>query len=97
MTKTPDLDVKTPFQGVVVTMDWVRMPDGKAYMSFRGMVSIMSAEDAVGWVPTGYNSANWLARVQGPTMSINLMGCQVRAVLEGDVGQLGTNDQLVMP
>lgn len=78
----PRLNVKD-FDGTVVTMDWVRMPDGRMYSGFRGKVTILSAEEAVGWVPTGHNSANWMARITGKRTSVNLMGCQVRVVIEG--------------
>ena len=71
-------------QGIVITMDWVRMPDGRSYLGFQGLVHILSAEDAVGFTPTGHNSANWFARIVGPKSAVNLMGCQVRAVLEGE-------------
>ena len=71
-------------EGVVIAMDWIRMPDGRSYLGFRGDIHILSAEDAVGFTPTGHNSANWFARVVGPKTTVNLMGCQVRVVLEGD-------------
>lgn len=78
----PKLDV-VDFSGVVIAHEWLTMPDGRLYRGVRGQVTVMSAQEAVGFEPTGHNSANWLARVQGPTVSVNLMGCQVRAVLEG--------------
>jgi hypothetical protein len=40
----------------------------------HGKVSIMSAEDAAGFIPTGHNSANWIARIEGPTAAVTVMG-----------------------
>lgn len=78
------LDVKD-FRGIVQLHDWFRAPDGKMYLAIAGKVTILSAKEAVGWEPTGHNSANWLARIAGDSSSINLMGCQVRLVYEGEI------------
>lgn len=90
----PKLNV-VDFAGTVVTMDWIRMPDGRMYSGLAGRISIFSAKEAVGWEPTGHNSANWMARIQGAKTSVNLMGCQVRAVIEGDTASCG--DIYVVP
>jgi hypothetical protein len=86
------------FDGIVNTMDWVTMPDGEMYKSIRGKVSILSAQDAVGFEPTGHNSANWIARIDGPKSTVTLMGCQVRSVIDGDLSVWPVRkDTLVVP
>lgn len=71
------------FVGTVMCMDWVYMPDGRLYRGIHGTISAMSDVEAVGWEAKGHNTANWLARIAGRTSSVNLMGCQVRMVIEG--------------
>jgi hypothetical protein len=80
--QTTELDV-TDFEATVMCMDWVGFTDGGLYKGFHGRVTILSAKEAVGFEPTGHNSANWFARVAGETTTVNLMGCQVRAVVQG--------------
>jgi hypothetical protein len=75
------------FDGVVVLKQWMHYVDGRQYIGFAGKVSILSDEQAVGLKVTGGES-NWIARVQGPTSSINLLGCQIRGVHEGPVASL---------
>lgn len=96
MVDKPKLNVDA-FPGVVVTMDWIRMPGGQLFGSFKGTVSVMSANEAVGWEPTGHNSANWLVRIHGPKASVNLMGCQVRLILEGDHPYCDGADTYLVP
>jgi hypothetical protein len=95
-TDKPALSVKD-FDGIVITMDWIRMPDSRQYTGFAGKVTALSAKEAVGWEPTGHNSANWLVRVAGPTSSINLMGCQVRLVIEGSAAHTESADIYRVP
>lgn len=69
------------FDGVVVLKDWMIDPfDGLSYRSFRGTVSILEGKDAMGFDP-GKNEANWFARIEGPTLAVNIPGCQIRAVI----------------
>lgn len=72
------------FTGTVICMDWVDFIDGALYKGFWGDVTIIAAEEVVGFVPTGHNSANWIARITGDEHTITLMGCQVRAIIEGN-------------
>lgn len=86
------------FDGIVIAMDWVAMPSGRLYKAFAGKVQVLSAEAAVGFTPTGHNSANWLARISGTSAAVTLMGCQVRAVLSGDISAFDANaDTLEVP
>lgn len=73
----------TEVEATVITMEWISVLDGCMYRGFHGRVTVLSAEDAVGFVPTGHNSANWIARIAGDTTTVTLMGCQVRAIVEG--------------
>lgn len=82
--------------GVVMAMDWVRMPDGRAYLGFQGDIGVASAKETLGWEPTGHNSANWFCRIVGKSTSVFLMGCQVRLVLE-NANPESTTDIYVVP
>lgn len=83
------------FDGVVVMKQWLHHPDGRQYIGFIGKVSIISDENAVGFKVSGGES-NWIARVQGPTTSVNVLGCQIRGVYEGSMCPT-TSDFLVVP
>ena len=87
----PMLNV-TNVNATIITMDFT---DGGLYKGFHGKVTIYSATEAVGFEPTGHNSANWFARIVGPTSAITLMGCQVRAIVEGPAP--ATRDYLIVP
>ena len=94
MSDAPRLNV-TDLAATVVCMDWIGYTDGGLYRGFHGKVSVYSAQDAVGFEPTGHNSANWFARVVGPTSAVTLMGCQVRAFIEGPAPT--TREFLILP
>lgn len=94
--RKPKLNVDG-FEGIVMTMDWVTTPDGRLVRGYRGNVRILSAKAAAGFEPTGHNTANWLARIEGPMTSVNLMGCQVRQVFEGDLSAWDTREICVVP
>lgn len=67
------------FYGTLVLKDWVRLRDGTQVIGFTGLVRIMDAVASTGIKPRANESA-WLARVEGPTESVNWLGCQVRGV-----------------
>lgn len=68
------------FDGFVVTKEWTHMPTGEQYTVFAGKVSIVEDNDMIGFEVSG-RETNWIARIEGPTgTSVNIPGCQVRAV-----------------
>ena len=69
--------------GTLILMDWLEDTDGRDVKGFYGKVSVGTDQEVVGFAATGHNTANWVARVDGPTESITVMGCQVRAFREG--------------
>ena len=76
----PALQIKR-FPGMVLTKNWIRWIDGRQYDGFVGTVSIYSDVEATGFKAEGHNTANWIARVEGPSGdSVNLLGCQVAAI-----------------
>lgn len=74
--------MKTERRATVICMDWFSYTDGSLYKGFHGIVTVAAAEEVVGFVPTGHNSANWFATVKGTETTVHLMGCQVRAIVE---------------
>lgn len=84
MTEISTMD----FDGVVILMDWMDHPqEGIPVKGFIGKISVFTDEQALGIKATGHNTANWIARISGPTSSLNIMGCQVRGIYEGDAKQ----------
>lgn len=75
----------TKFEGCVVLKDWMLMPDReRSYKGFCGIVSIIQANEMTGF-DVGKNEANWIARIENENgdESVNIPGCQIRAVLQG--------------
>ena len=68
--------------GAIHTKDWTQAPDGNTYYVFTGEVVIVDAKSIIGF-PTARTESNWIAQVKGPTQTISIPGCQVRAVFEG--------------
>ena len=70
--------------GTIILMDWIEDVDGRDVKGYYGLVSVGTDKEVVGFEATGHNSANWVARIEGPTGDvITVMGCQVRAFREG--------------
>ena len=70
--------------GVLLLMDWMTYPiDGASYLGFHGKLTVYSDSEAVGFEAKGHNTANWLARIEGETESLTVMGCQVRGFYQG--------------
>lgn len=78
------------FTGIVQLKQYALMPDGKQYIGIAGKVSILSDQDVVGFKVAGGETANWIARVEGPTGSVNILGCQIKLVHQVD-GELDPN------
>lgn len=74
------------FEGVVIVKDFMlaQFPgETDTFLGFSGKVSILRDQDIVGFKTEGNANANWIARVEGETHSINILGCQIKAVIEG--------------
>lgn len=82
-TKIGDNRMKEIGIGTLILMDWMEDVDCKDVKGFYGKVSVGTDEEIVGFKATGHNTANWVARVEGETEAITVMGCQVRAFREG--------------
>lgn len=74
------------FDGIVQLKQYALMPDGKQYIGVAGKVSILRDEDVVGWKVAGGETANWIARIEGPGGSVNILGCQIKMVHQFDDG-----------
>lgn len=80
------------FTGWVVLQDWAATPDGQSFNIFAGRCSIYSAKEATGFDLVTERNANWLVRVEGPSGEAwNFPGCQVRAVVAGELRGAGAN------
>jgi hypothetical protein len=78
------------FKGSVTTKHGIAMPDGRSYWIFQGKVSVLSAEEMLGFEVNTADS-NWLARIESAdgARSVNIPGCQIMAVHQGDFAEDG--------
>lgn len=74
------------FTGIVQLKQFALMPDGRQYIGVVGKVSIHRDEDVVGFKVAGGETANWIARVEGPGGTVNILGCQIKMVHQYDDG-----------
>ena len=74
------------FTGIVNLKHYTIMPDGKQYIAIAGQVSALSDKEVVGFEVKGGDTANWILRVDGPSSSVNILGCQVKLVHQYDGG-----------
>lgn len=74
--------ITTDFGGCVTTKHGVNMPDGRVYWGFIGSVSILEGKDMLGFEVK--DDSNWIARIENDGRSVNIPGCQVQAVMQGD-------------
>lgn len=74
------------FAGVVQLKHYAMMPDGKQYIGIAGSCSVISDEEMVGFEVKGGDTANWVMRIDGPTSSVNVLGCQIRMAHQFDEG-----------
>lgn len=78
----PKFQVKG-FSGTVTVRNWIRYQDGEQYDGFHGTVSLYTDVEATGFEAKGHDTANWIARIEGPSGdSVNLLGCQVTSVIQ---------------
>lgn len=84
------------FDGVVMLKHWLAHPNGRNYIGFKGKVTVLRDVEAVGF-PVSGGESNWMVRVQGPTQSINVLGCQVRGAYEGAGLEPEGNEILDLP
>lgn len=77
-----DEDLKKIGRGTLMLMDWIEDTSGDMLKGYYGDVYVGTDVETVGFAATGHNTANWVARVEGETEAITLMGCQVRAFRE---------------
>lgn len=75
------LDDNLSCYGTVHLMDWISSARGQV-RGLRGHIQIVDDETGVGFRARGANSANWLARITGPTETWHVFGCQIRAITE---------------
>ncbi len=67
------------FWGIVASAEWFDTIGGH-FRSFAGEVTLYPATQLVsGWEPGG-RYATWVAEIAGPTSTVYVMGCQVRAI-----------------
>lgn len=78
------------FTGLVQLKQYAPAPDGHQYIGFAGRVSVLRDQDVIGFEVRGGDTANWLCRIDGPSGSINVLGCQVKLVHQFD-GELPEN------
>lgn len=74
------------FSGIVQLKQFAPMPDGRQYIGLAGKVSVLQDSEVVGFEVKGGDTANWICRVDGPTGSINVLGCQIKLVHQFDGG-----------
>ena len=68
------------FKGTVLTKEWLRYHTGRQYAGFFGTVYIYQDKE-LGLSVRG-NESNWMVRIQGATESMNILGCQIRGIIE---------------
>ena len=75
----------TDFEGTVFLKHYLHFLDGRQYVAFHGRCTVYSDKDAVGFEAKGGETANWIVRVEGARGSMNILGCQIRAVYQGSM------------
>lgn len=85
------------FKGSVVLKQATPWMDGRSYWGFTGTVSVLEGKDALGFEVK--DDSNWFARIESPDGegSINVPGCQVRAVVQGEYDAPANNGFLTVP
>lgn len=74
------------FDGAVKLKHYSMMPDGKNYIAVVGKVSILGDKEVINFEVKGSETANWIARVEGPGGSVNILGCQIEMVHQWSKG-----------
>lgn len=91
-----EFDAAKGFNGAVALKESFMLPDGRWIQVVVGRVRILQDEVIAGFKTRGTES-NWVARVEGATGAVNILGCQVRAITEDQVwnGPIGPNTYMV--
>lgn len=76
----------TNFDGAVLLKHYAMMPDGKNYIGIVGKVTVLGDSEVVNFEVRGSETANWIARVEGPSGSVNILGCQIRLIQQFNDG-----------
>lgn len=72
-------------QGAVEFAEWHRIPwDARTFMGVRGMVAVMSTQEALGFDMSGGGHANWLVVVRGEAAHLVIPGCKVGSITYGN-------------
>lgn len=72
-------------QGAVEFTEWHRVPwDARTFMGVRGMVAVMSSQEALGFEMQGGGHANWLVVVRGEAAHQVIPGCKVASIVYGN-------------
>lgn len=84
------------FKGSVALKQATPLPDGRSYWGFVGVVSVLEGKEALGFEVK--DESNWFARIESPDgeRSVNIPGCQVRAVVQGEHASPENNGYLVV-
>lgn len=92
MNKTKKKFITEGFEGCVVLKEWIPSPGGNTYNTVLGKITILQDVDMVGFKVSDRES-NWLARVEGSFGSVNILGCQIRAIFQHSIRpeKLGQN------
>lgn len=74
------------FSGTVHLKDGFWHHNGQHYSSVTGLISIIEAKEVAGF-NISERESNWVARVTNAegTVSMTLLGCQVRSIYQGEV------------
>jgi hypothetical protein len=90
-----EITFENTFDGMVFLNDWITLPTGHVVMGIGGSITCYDAEKKVGLRPPR-GDATWIAKVEGPTGTIHIFGCQVKAIWEGKVKQTGSGQQVIL-
>lgn len=84
------------FKGSVVLKQANPMPDGRSYWGFTGTVSVLEGKAALGFEVK--DESNWFARVESEdgSKSINISGCQIRSIVQGEYASPDNNGFMVI-
>lgn len=74
----------TDFKGTVLLKAHQIFPDGNHYIGITGNVSVLDGKAATGFEIK--DESSWFARVESEDgeRSVNILGCQVKGILQGD-------------
>lgn len=75
--------VSSGMVGTLVLHDWLTF-NGVPFKGFHGELTILGDTNVLGFEAKGHNTANWFAQIKGETASITVLGCQVRAFIQGE-------------